>query len=134
MNTNKKEGAYQNDEYLKNPYIRIKSVQNFDSSYMNVQLKKGIVEVCVLASLRKEPSYGYKIISDISELIEISESTLYPILRRLEANKLLETFTKDFCGRTRKYYRITRDGIERINDFISEWREMEKVCKFILER
>lgn len=101
---------------------------------MNIQLKKGIVEVCVLASLRREPSYGYKIISDISELIEISESTLYPILRRLEANRMLETFTKDFNGRTRKYYKITRLGIERINDFISEWKEMERVCKFILGR
>ena len=62
---------------------------------MNSQLKKGIVEVCVLATIRKEPSYGYKIISDISEIIEISESTLYPILRRLEAQNLLDTFNKD---------------------------------------
>ena len=74
---------------------------------MNIQLKKGIVEVCVLATLRKEPSYGYKIISDISEIIEISESTLYPILRRLESHNLLETFNKEFNGRTRKYYKIT---------------------------
>ena len=70
---------------------------------MNVQIKKGIVEVCVLATLRKEPSYGYKIISDISEIIEISESTLYPILRRLEQQDLLETFSRDWNGRTRKY-------------------------------
>lgn len=101
---------------------------------MNIQLKKGIVEVCVLASLRKEPSYGYKIIDDISELIVISESTLYPILRRLEASEMLETFTKDFNGRTRKYYRITRRGIQRIDDFIDEWRELERVCKFIREK
>ncbi len=74
------------------------------SDEMNVQIKKGIVEVCVLASLRREPSYGYKIINDISELIEISESTLYPILRRLEAQDLLRTFSKDFNGRVRKYY------------------------------
>ncbi len=101
---------------------------------MNIQLKKGIVEICVLATLRKEPSYGYKIISDISELIEISESTLYPILRRLEERNMLTTFTKEFHGRTRKYYKITEDGIDRINEFISEWKEMERVCKFILKR
>jgi len=101
---------------------------------MNVQLKKGIVEVCILSSLKNQPSYGYKIITDISEIIEISESTLYPILRRLEANNMLETFNKDFNGRTRKYYRITRLGLERIDDFISEWRDMERVCKFIMGR
>ncbi|MDE6660636.1 MAG: PadR family transcriptional regulator [Anaeroplasmataceae bacterium] len=98
---------------------------------MDVQLKKGIVEVCVLASLRKEPSYGYKIISDISELIEISESTLYPILRRLEAQNCLRTFSKDFNGRTRKYYEITRQGERRIKEFIDEWRDMERVYEFI---
>lgn len=98
---------------------------------MNIQLKKGIVEVCVLASLRHEPSYGYKIISDISEVIEISESTLYPILRRLEASNNLETFTKDFNGRTRKYYRITSEGRKRINDFLNEWEDIQKVLDFI---
>ena len=98
---------------------------------MDVQLKKGIVEVCVLASLRKEPSYGYKIISDISELVEISESTLYPILRRLEAQNCLRTFSKDFNGRTRKYYEITRQGERRIKEFIDEWRDMERVYEFI---
>lgn len=101
---------------------------------MNVQLKKGIVEVCVLASLRREPSYGYKIIDDISELIEISESTLYPILRRLEANKMLETFTKNFSGRTRKYYRITKAGEKKIEEFVEEWRDMERVYRFIIKK
>ena len=97
---------------------------------MNVQIKKGIVEVCVLASLRREPSYGYKIINDISELIEISESTLYPILRRLEAQDMLRTFSKDFNGRVRKYYEITRLGEKRIRDFIDEWKDMERVYDF----
>ncbi len=89
---------------------------------MNVQIKKGIVEVCVLASLRREPSYGYKIINDISELIEISESTLYPILRRLEAQDMLRTFSKDFNGRVRKYYEITRLGEKRIRDSLMNGR------------
>ena len=101
---------------------------------MNVQIKKGIVEVCVLASLRREHSYGYKIINDISELIEISESTLYPILRRLEAQDMLRTFSKDFNGRVRKYYEITRLGEKRIRDFIDEWKDMERVYDFIRRR
>lgn len=101
---------------------------------MNVQIKKGIVEVCVLATLRKEPSYGYKIISDISEIIEISESTLYPILRRLEQQQFLETFSRDFNGRTRKYYKITPKGMKKIDEFVLEWREIEMVIKFIRER
>ena len=104
------------------------------SDEMNVQIKEGIVEVCVLASLRREPSYGYKIINDISELIEISESTLYPILRRLEAQDMLRTFSKDFNGRVRKYYEITRLGEKRIRDFIDEWKDMERVYDFIRRR
>ncbi|MGN1295029.1 MAG: PadR family transcriptional regulator [Bacilli bacterium] len=100
---------------------------------MNIQLKKGIVEVCVLATIRKEPSYGYKIISDISEIIEISESTLYPILRRLESQHLLETFNKETNGRTRKYYKITSFGLKRIDEFLLEWGEIEMVIKFIKE-
>ena len=83
---------------------------------MNIQMKKGIVEVCILASLRKEPSYGYKIISDISELIIISESTLYPILRRLEAANCLSTFNQEYNGRLRKYYALTEEGKKRIHD------------------
>ncbi len=101
---------------------------------MNIQLKKGLVEVCVLASLKREASYGYKIISDISEIIEISESTLYPILRRLETGGFLETFTKEFNGRTRKYYQITHVGRQKVKDFVDEWKEMESVYKFIEAR
>ncbi len=109
-------------------------MHSIGSDEMNVQIKKGIVEVCVLASLAKEPSYGYKIISDISELIEISESTLYPILRRLEAQDMLRTYTRDFNGRTRKYYEITRLGRQKIRDFIEEWKNMELVYDFILRK
>ena len=99
---------------------------------MNVQLKKGIVEICVLATIRKEASYGYKIISDLSEIIEISESTLYPILRRLEAQNLLETYNEEINGRTRKYYKITQAGNAKIRAFISEWKDIERVFKFIM--
>lgn len=101
---------------------------------MNVQLKKGLVEMCVLAILTKEPSYGYKIVSDMSKIMELSESTLYPILRRLESSKYLSTFSVDYNGRLRKYYKITSEGLQRIEDFKNEWYEMEKVYEFIIEK
>lgn len=101
---------------------------------MNIQLKKGLIEVCVLSSLRNEASYGYKIVSDVSNIIEISESTLYPILRRLETGGFLSTFTQDMNGRLRKYYQITPQGIERIEEFKEDWKEMEQVYQYINQK
>lgn len=101
---------------------------------MNIQLKKGLVEICVLSLLKQGPSYGYKIVSDISKVIEVSESTLYPVLRRLELSGCLETFTQDFNGRLRKYYSITAVGVLKIKEFEKEWEEMERVYHFIRER
>ena len=65
---------------------------------MDTQLKKGLLDVCVLSVLRREESYGYKIISDIAPYIEISESTLYPILKRLEATGAVTTRSKEQGG------------------------------------
>lgn len=101
---------------------------------MNSQLKKGLVEVCVLAAIEKEPSYGYKIINDLKDIIELSESTLYPILRRLEASEQLKTFTMDYNGRLRKYYQITELGKNKIKEFKLEWPEMEDIYNFIIRR
>ena len=98
---------------------------------MNVQLKRGIIDVCVLAALKNEASYGYKIISDLSEVITLSESTLYPVLKRLEGQECLTTYTKDFNGRLRKYYQITGLGLRKIKEFMNEWEEMEKILNFI---
>lgn len=98
---------------------------------MDVQLKKGLLEACVLASLKKEESYGYKIISDISPYIEISESTLYPILKRLESTGCLTTRSKEHNGRLRKYYMITSAGQRRISEYIVDIGEMSRVYEFI---
>ena len=98
---------------------------------MDAQLKKGLVEVCVLAVLADEPSYGYQIISDLSEVIDISESTLYPILKRLESNKLLETYSQIYNGRQRKYYKLTTSGFKKIKEFIKEWDSIDLLFKFI---
>lgn len=99
---------------------------------MEIQLKRGLLEICVLAALKNKDSYGYQIIRDIEPHIEISESTLYPILRRLESGGCLTVYSVEHNGRLRKYYRITELGLKRINDFIFEWKEMMNVYNFIL--
>ncbi|WP_028042249.1 PadR family transcriptional regulator [Candidatus Stoquefichus massiliensis] len=100
---------------------------------MEIQLKKGFLEYCVLASLIKKDSYGYQIIKDISQCIHISESTLYPILKRLEANQYVETYSVEHNGRLRKYFKITVQGNERIQEFLKSWNEVEKIYQFIKE-
>lgn len=99
---------------------------------MDSQLKKGLLDVCVLACIANGESYGYKIIQDISDYIEITESTLYPILKRLEASGAVKTRTKEINGRLRKYYSITRVGHDRITEFIDEIHEFNKVYKYIV--
>lgn len=98
---------------------------------MDVQIKRGLLEVCVLAALSRGDSYGYQIIKDIEPYISISESTLYPILRRLEEGKHLTVYSVAHNGRLRKYYKITDSGRERLKDFSSEWIEILNIYKFI---
>ncbi len=100
---------------------------------MDIQLKRGLLEVCVLTAIKNKPSYGYKIIKDIKPYIEMTESTLYTILKRLESAKLLTVTTTEHDGRLRKYYHITDAGIKRINDFKEEWREVMTIYKFVTE-
>ena len=94
-------------------------------------MKRGLLDVCVLAAIKDEDSYGYQIIKDIKPYIEISESTLYPILRRLEAAELLTVRTAEHNGRLRKYYHITNAGLGRIEDFKNEWKEIMSIYKFV---
>ena len=100
---------------------------------MDVQLKRGLLEVCVLAAIKNEESYGYKIIKDMKPYMEISESTLYTILKRLETAEMLTVRTSEHGGRLRKYYRITKAGLGRIEDFKDEWREMMAVYQFVMK-
>ena len=100
---------------------------------MDAQLKRGLIEVCVLALLKKGDSYGYQLIKDVSGLIQVSESTLYPILRRLETAGHLTVYTVEHNSRLRKYYAITDSGKQRIWDFLSEWAELDNVLHFIKE-
>lgn len=98
---------------------------------MDIQLKRGLLDVCVLAAIKNEDSYGYQIIKDMKPYVEISESTLYPILRRLEAAELLTVYSVERNGRLRKYYHITELGIKRIGDFKEEWKEIMAIYQFV---
>lgn len=100
---------------------------------MDIQLKRGLLDVCVLAAIKDEDSYGYQIIKDIKPYVEISESTLYPILRRLEAGALLTVRTTEHNGRLRKYYHITELGLERIKTFKKEWQEITAIANFVVK-
>ena len=100
---------------------------------MDTQLKRGLLDTCVLAVLSKGESYGYKIISDLSDHIEISESTLYPILKKLEQSKCVTTRTAEHNGRLRKYYHITEAGLKRLEDFKDEWREVMSIYQFVIK-
>ncbi len=95
--------------------------------YMKQQLKKGVLEIFVLAMLSKEDSYGYKLITDLTPYVNISESTLYPILRRLEKQEQLKTYNRLHNGRNRKYYKITLKGVEQIDTFLEEWKDIRKI-------
>ena len=98
---------------------------------MDVQLKRGLLDVCVLAAIKNEDSYGYKIIKDMKTYVELSESTLYTILKRLEAAAMLTVRTAEHDGRLRKYYHITDAGRRRIEEFKSEWQEVIAIYQFV---
>ena len=98
---------------------------------MDAQLKRGILDVCVLSVIRNEDSYGYKIIKDLKPILTLSESTLYTILKRLEEGKLLVVRSTLYEGRLTKYYHITERGINRIEEFKKEWKELTEIYLFI---
>ena len=98
---------------------------------MDIQLKRGILDVCVLTAIKDEDSYGYKIIKDMKPYMEMSESTLYTILKRLETAEMLTVRTAEHGGRLRKYYHITKRGLDRIEEFKEEWREVMAIYRFI---
>ncbi|MBO4869963.1 MAG: PadR family transcriptional regulator [Clostridia bacterium] len=99
---------------------------------MDIQLKRGLLDVCVLAAIKNGDSYGYKIIKDLNPYIELSESTLYTILKRLEAASMLTVRSAEHDGRLRKYYHITDAGVRRIAEFKEEWKEVISVYRFVI--
>lgn len=100
---------------------------------MDSQMKKGMMEACILAVLSRSDSYGYQLIKDMEPIMRLSESTLYPVLRRLEAAGCLTVYSVEHNSRLRKYYAITDEGRKRIADFMNEWAEVKRVYDFIAE-
>lgn len=98
---------------------------------MDIQMKRGLLDVCVLAAIKSEASYGYRIIKDMKPYIELSESTLYTVLKRLEAAQMLDVRTAEHGGRLRKYYYITKNGLDRIEAFKDEWKEIMAIHSFV---
>lgn len=98
---------------------------------MDIQLKRGLLDVCVLAAIKSEDSYGYQIIKDMKPYVALSESTLYTILKRLETAEMLTVRTAEHSGRLRKYYHITEQGLKRIEDFKEEWKEIMSIYRFV---
>ena len=100
---------------------------------MDIQLKRGLLDVCVLAAIKNGDSYGYKIMKDMRPYIELSESTLYTILKRLEVGGMLTVHSSEHGGRLRKYYRITQEGLRRLEEFKAEWSEVMSIYKFVIK-
>ena len=98
---------------------------------MDIQLKRGLLDVCVLAAIKDQDSYGYKIIKDMKPYIELSESTLYTILKRLETADMLTVRSAEHDGRLRKYYHITKAGLKRIEEFKEDWKEIMSIYQFV---
>ena len=99
---------------------------------MDVQLKRGLLDVCVLTAIKSEESYGYKIIKDMKPYIELSESTLYTVLKRLETANMLTVRSAEHGGRLRKYYKITDAGLRRIEEFKNDWKEIIPLYRFVM--
>ena len=100
---------------------------------MDAQMKRGMVEVCILSLLTRGDSYGYQLIKDVGPILTLSESTLYPVLRRLEGAGCLRVYSVEHNSRLRKYYAITDEGRKRIADFMEEWADVKRVYDFIAE-
>lgn len=99
---------------------------------MDSQLKKGFLELLVLASLKHDDSYGYLIHQEVSQIVPMSESTLYPILRRLELQAFVTTYETIFNSRVRRYYQITKAGLRKLAESESDFVELKKIYDYIL--
>ena len=98
---------------------------------MDAQRKRGFLEVCVLASIKRQDSYGYQIVKDVPAVLNLTESTLYPLLKRLEAAGLLTTYSVEHSGRLRKYYRITEAGVRHIDEFLRERDDVVSIYDYV---
>ena len=101
---------------------------------MNIQFKKGVLELCTLALLEKKNRYGYELVNEISKRIAISEGTIYPLLRRLQNDGYVTTYLEESKeGAPRKYYQLTGDGKKMEKDLKKEWKTFVKEVNSFLK-
>ena len=124
---------WKNQKIVDNVNTSCYDVLRKEGYVMDAQLKRGLLDVCVLTAIKNEDSYGYKIIKDMKPYLELSESTLYTVLKRLEGASLLTVRSVEHDGRLRKYYRITNAGVKRIKEFIEEWKEVTSIYQFVVK-
>lgn len=98
---------------------------------LDAQMKRGLVEHCVLAALARGDSYGYQIVKDMAPFVTVTESTLYPILRRLEGAGALTVYSVEHSGRLRKFYHLTPAGRRQLESFAADWGEVAAMYEFI---
>ena len=98
---------------------------------LDPQMKRGLLEACVLSALARGDSYGYKIVKDLSVCVQVSESTLFPILRRLENAGALTVYSVEHNSRLRKFYHLTEQGRQQLSDAVEDWKELESMYEFI---
>jgi PadR family transcriptional regulator PadR len=95
------------------------------------QMKKGVLDALVLAILKDGDTYGYQLSERVSGIMVVAETALYPVLRRLEAQEMLSTYSEEHNGRLRKYYRIMKKGREKLTEYIEELSELERIIRMI---
>ena len=98
---------------------------------LDAQMRRGLLENCVLAALARGDSYGYQIVRDLSGFVPVTESTLYPILRRLEASGALTVYSVEHNGRLRKFYHMTDAGRRQLESFAADWDELAAMYEYI---
>jgi len=96
------------------------------AAFMIFSINSGLLDACVLAILSRSDEYGYRLTQEVKQVMDISESTLYPVLRRLQKSGWLTTYDQPFQGRNRRYYRITSEGLTQHTLYLSEWKEYRK--------
>ncbi|MBG9452792.1 PadR family transcriptional regulator [Lysinibacillus sphaericus] len=99
---------------------------------MTFQLGSALLDACVLAIVDKEDAYGYSLTQQIQSVMEISESTLYPVLRRLQKANYLTTYDQPYQGRNRRYYKITDQGRIRLLELLKEWQRYKEMVDCVL--
>ncbi len=98
---------------------------------LDAQMRRGLLEHCVLAALARGDSYGYQIVRDLSAFVPVTESTLYPILRRLEGSGALTVYSVEHNGRLRKFYHMTDAGRRQLESFAADWGELAAMYEYI---